>query len=169
MSAWAAHLPLDWHQGRRRWREWAKLRVWGCRVCVWTTWGITMGSRSGPSAQRSGNGGRGAAQQCKGTALCPWAMGSGVTVGECMRGGPLCWWWALPMHRHWAGRGGRVWDRACSAGPAACGLWHGMCCGVWCASPIPVPHAHTYRQWNWCGRSSSGLREFEGQFSVDHP
>ena len=37
------------------------------------------------------------------------------------------------MHRHWAGRGGPVWDRACSAGPAVWGLSHWM---LWCASPI---------------------------------
>ena len=47
--------------------------------------------------------------------------------------------------------------------------WSMGCCGVCCASPIPVPHAHTYRQCNWCRRSSSGVREFEGQFSVDQP
>ena len=60
------------------------------------------------------------------------------------------------------------------------GLGQGMqcrtCCVgsvVWdlvvCTSPISVPHAHAYRQWNLCKRSSSGLQEFGDQFSVDQP
>ena len=41
----------------------------GVGVCAQGTWGKTMGSRPGPSAQRSVNGGRGAAEQRKGSAL----------------------------------------------------------------------------------------------------